>query len=311
MARDRSINFCKLRTFLRSPACDAVKIRCRRRRTSPSTSGPVDRPPVESVVLRSVHQRGHAARGVQLVLRFRRHRHRFLTGSPDPRQHPFGSGQLPVSGQLSETTGGGPAILPRFPVAFRPPAFASQVILSPLGDWAFLTVGLPATDVRRTPTGLPRSTRTRYDRGGCLLYPGAAVLNPADWKSSAGACRFTAASPAPRLAIHRRGSRITRHQRRFTQFTRPVFPLPVTPGWNGTLGLSPELRTPPLPATHVEGGARPSSTAWDYASGISRSSNLRVRSLRATSCRNFQSRSRQAAACAWPWARSRADRASR
>ncbi len=34
--RDRSISFCKLRTFFRSPACDAVKILCRRRRTSSS-----------------------------------------------------------------------------------------------------------------------------------------------------------------------------------------------------------------------------------------------------------------------------------
>jgi hypothetical protein len=31
--RDRSISFCRLRTRLRSPACDAVKIRCRSRRT--------------------------------------------------------------------------------------------------------------------------------------------------------------------------------------------------------------------------------------------------------------------------------------
>ena len=37
LARERSISFCKLRTFFRSPARDAVKIRCRRRRTSPST----------------------------------------------------------------------------------------------------------------------------------------------------------------------------------------------------------------------------------------------------------------------------------
>jgi len=29
-----------------------------------------------------------------------------LTGSPDPRQHPLGSGHQPVSGQLSETAGG-------------------------------------------------------------------------------------------------------------------------------------------------------------------------------------------------------------
>jgi len=36
-ARDRNINFCRLRTFFRSPAFDAVKIRCRNRRTSAST----------------------------------------------------------------------------------------------------------------------------------------------------------------------------------------------------------------------------------------------------------------------------------
>jgi hypothetical protein len=36
--RDRSISFCKLRTFLRSPACDAVKIRCRSRRTFSSAA---------------------------------------------------------------------------------------------------------------------------------------------------------------------------------------------------------------------------------------------------------------------------------
>ena len=113
-ARDRSINFCRLRTLLRSPACVAVKIRCRRRRTSSSAGPPVDRVPVKEVVLRSVHHSDHDGRrrlhrrhGVQLVLRFRCHRHRFRTGSPDPRQHPFGSGHQPVSGQLSGTVGGG------------------------------------------------------------------------------------------------------------------------------------------------------------------------------------------------------------
>jgi hypothetical protein len=39
----------------------------------------------------------------------------------------------------------------RFPVAFRLPAFASRVIHSPLGDWAFLAVGLPG--YARTPSG--------------------------------------------------------------------------------------------------------------------------------------------------------------
>jgi len=40
LARDRSINFCKLRTHLRSPTLLAVKIRCRKRRTSSRTVVP-------------------------------------------------------------------------------------------------------------------------------------------------------------------------------------------------------------------------------------------------------------------------------
>ena len=60
--------------------------------------------------------------------------------------------------------------MPRFPVAFRPPAFRFSVIRYPPRSWALLTVGLPATKAR-TPTGLPRSARTSYDRGGCPLYP--------------------------------------------------------------------------------------------------------------------------------------------
>ena len=76
----------------------AVKIRCRSRRTSPSACAPVNGVPVQNIVLRSVHH----ARCVQLAHRFRRLRSRqVLTGSPDPRQLPFGPGTSPVSGQLS------------------------------------------------------------------------------------------------------------------------------------------------------------------------------------------------------------------
>src|SRR2546425_8550660 len=86
--------------------------------------------------------------------------------------------------------------LPRFPVAFRPPAFASQVIRPSLGEWAFLAVGLsdpsPCPDF---PSGFPRSTRSRCDRGGCLLYLGGSGAHPADKKSPASACRFSTASP--------------------------------------------------------------------------------------------------------------------
>ena len=74
----------------------------------------IHRMPVQSLVLRSVHD-NIAARGfhrlpcrhrVQLALRFRCRRHRFCTGSPDPRRHFFRSRQPPVSGQLSGTVGG-------------------------------------------------------------------------------------------------------------------------------------------------------------------------------------------------------------
>ena len=52
-ARDRSINFCRLRTLGRSPARDAVKIRWRNRRTLASHA-PVDLAPSEGRVLWSV-----------------------------------------------------------------------------------------------------------------------------------------------------------------------------------------------------------------------------------------------------------------
>jgi hypothetical protein len=79
---------------------------------------PVDGLPVGEVVLGSVHhgrdcrgsRSGYARlrrRGVQLVPRFRRLRSSVFTGSPGPRQHPFGLGQLPLSGRLCGTIGGG------------------------------------------------------------------------------------------------------------------------------------------------------------------------------------------------------------
>jgi hypothetical protein len=56
----------------------------------------------------------------------------------------------------------------RFPVVFRPPAFASRSSDTRRG------VGLSSRSAYRpkgrTPTGLPRSACTSYDRGGCPLY---------------------------------------------------------------------------------------------------------------------------------------------
>ena len=99
----------------------------------------------------------------------------------------------------------------------------------------------------RTLTGLPRSTRTSCDRDGCLLYPEDGDAHPTDLHSPAGACRFPAASPyTPLLHPTWRGRLFTRHQRRFTRFTRPVFPFACGPRMErAPLGFYPELRTPP------------------------------------------------------------------
>ena len=138
---------------------------------------PIDRVPIKEVVLRSVHH-NHRIRhrrrchchGVQLVLRFRCRRHRHCTGSPDPRQHPFGSG-IALSGQLSGTVDGGADGCPGFllPFGHRHSLLGSSLSRRGIGsssrstDRTHLAV--------RTLTGLPRSTRTSCGRGGCLLYP--------------------------------------------------------------------------------------------------------------------------------------------
>lgn len=108
------------------------------------------------------------------------------------------SGQAPaLSGQLCRTTSGGPVITPRFPVAFRLPAFASWVFLPPLMIWAFLAVGLPDTTSYPDIIGIItlRTSETRPVRTPPLPRDGGVL--PTDWTSSAGACRFPATSPLP------------------------------------------------------------------------------------------------------------------
>ena len=137
LLRDRSISFCRLRTFFRSPACDAAKILRLSRRTfssawpqstesqSGSSSGPftctVSNLPLGDGVLASSLRR--------------------LTR---PASALFRAGHEPYPASYAGTAGGRASIRSRFPAAFRPPAFASRAFLRPLGDWAFLTVGLPA-----------------------------------------------------------------------------------------------------------------------------------------------------------------------
>src|SRR6266487_6320789 len=275
-ARDRSINFCRLRTFFRSPALDAVKIRCRSRRTSSSTarqstasqsrtasSGPFAAPPT-----------GAAASNLPIgsdpydLVSF--------TGSPDPRQRPFGPGHQPVSGQLygshqRRNWYAAPGFLPPFDA----PAFACWVIVRPLRGWAFLTVGLPATG--RTATGLSCCACARHDRAGRLLYPGDGGALPAGDYSPAGTRRFPTASPyGPAGTSHLRGA-LSRDINGGSR-NSPIIPAASPPPGPGStlpagllLACGPRMeRRPlglPLEASHPavtrdarRGGDRPSRT---------------------------------------------------
>lgn len=151
-----------------------------------------------------------------------------FAGPPGPRQPSFGSDHSgPVSGRLygaAPWRSGHQA--PLFPSPFSAPAFASWAILFPLQDSAFLAVGLPAQGW--TATGFSRSARMRPDREGRLLDPGAVVSSRQEGNVPAGTRRFPAASPTtPTTADIRGGPSVTRHQRRFTLFARPIFLSPV------------------------------------------------------------------------------------
>lgn len=169
---DRSISFCRFLTLARSPACDAVKIRCRKRLTllsaasqstwdqsTSSSSGPFI-PPCPGMM-------SNLSFGSSVVVIS------LSTGSPDPRQPSFESStswypasytRLPAEELISS---------PRFPAAFRPPAFASLVILRPLRNSAFLTVGLPEIpDLNGVVTFRTSKLRSEW----APLNPGTAVL---------------------------------------------------------------------------------------------------------------------------------------
>jgi hypothetical protein len=64
----------------------------------------------------------------------------------------------------------------------------------------------------------------------------------------------------PAGASHRAEPQITRHQRRFKRFTRPVFPSPVAPGWNGRPWASTPSFEPRRYQRRTSGWGQASST---------------------------------------------------
>ena len=92
---------------------------------------------------------------------------------------------------------------------------------------------------------LPHVPHARDATGvGASCISGAAVLIRPTKNPRPAPAASQRPAPTPRLKHHRRSSHITRHQRRFTRFTRPVCPLPVTPGWNRGPSASPQSFAP-------------------------------------------------------------------
>ncbi len=245
----------------RSPSCAAVKIRCRSRRTlsswcrqsMASQSGRV-RPSS-----RSVHHRvgssvsnlpfGSGGHGQH---RFKAH---LPTSAPFRARAPG-----PVSGQLSsdDRPGGAPGLPSWFPVAFRPPAFASWASC-PAGEFRLSSrSAYRRPPAGRTLTGFPCSARMRCDRGGCPPLPRGRRCSHdrrPNLRSPPAASQRPALYPA--ATSHRPGLAITRHHEGSLAFTRPVFPSPVAPGWNGGPWASPRASHPAVTSDARQGGDGP------------------------------------------------------
>ena len=233
-------------------------------------------PPVNGVpvqhVLRSVHRHG-----VQLALRFRRLDQRQRSKAHLPTSAPFRAQPRGlVSGQLSRQPAEGPAMTPWFPVAFRPPAFASWASCSRRG------VPLPSRSAYQATSAWTRRgfhvPHIRVTTGlGALFTPrpsGAHTAGPIP----PAAARPLYQGPGPITPVlhpisgavyYEASSRVHSHSP-----VRPS-PSPVVPGWIADLlGLLPGLRTPTGRTCDArQGGGRASSTRPELHDRHRRTSN--------------------------------------
>ena len=265
--RERSISFCRLRTFFRSPALLAVKIRCRSRRTlssawrqstasqsTTSPSGPftVKRCPTCPSVLASPFTRSSQAHLTHVSS---------LSGRAPARIRPV----------IREPSGGGASTaVPGFLPPFRPPAFASWVILRPLGNQP------SSRSAYRQPSaaGPQRGCRVAHEQDatgqGAPFTPGtvvrsrpAIILRPAPAALPRPVPTAPLEHPTCGGNLHETSTGV--HLRSPITPGRPdaapgpgscrfppVFSSPAAPGWDkGRFGFFPGLRTPQLPATHA------------------------------------------------------------
>src|SRR2546423_4694678 len=105
---------------------------------------------------------------------------------------------MPVSGQLSRTTGEGPAITSWFSRCLSATCIRFLVILCPPGNWAFLAVGLPDLLPGPDPDGVA-TFRAHELRPGWGRVAGAHCCAPAPSEPDRPAFRASRLKQAQRL----------------------------------------------------------------------------------------------------------------
>ena len=167
---------------------------------------------------------------------------KLFTGSPGPRQHPFGSGQPPVSGQLSETDRR--RSRPAVPVSCRLSAHRHSLLGPSCSRWGVRPSSRSAAPDHTTAPGPQRGFHVPHERDttgvGAPYTPRRRCPPGRHGSLPASACRFPTASPAPRCNNPSAGLTITRHHQGFTHVHPSGLPLACGPRMEReTLGLYP------------------------------------------------------------------------
>ena len=124
---------------------------------------------------------------------------------------------------------------------------------------------------------------------GALSTPGTAVLTPAGCRARPAPAASQRPVPTPRCNNPPAEPRITRHQRRFTRFTRPACPLPVIPGWNEDPRASLQAPHPAVTSDARQRRGHDTSTRRELRLRHQPDLQSIVHSQSATSCRNGNS----------------------
>ena len=225
---------------------------------------PISSVPIERDALGSVHHDG-----VQLAPSVHQAIGLGVQRLTCPRQHPCGFGR----------SGRHPAGSPRPPLEATACCRESRRlsatgirflgILSRRGIAPLLRSAY-RTDSARTPTGFPRSTHTRYGRGGCPLYPGASGVLTTGSHSPVAACRLCQ-RPGPITQVFVPSSRARNNEASSGVHSRsPVRPSPrpvAPPDGTGALRLLPWASHPKRTSRRFAPQGRVNGLDWPFADG--------------------------------------------